>query len=293
MPEFHSPVIEDKEKVDLIRSKSGYEGSFYSFMTMYTWAKEYNTRIAFYKDALLVSGCSETMGHYFLYPIGEYDLEEVLGIMKAEAEKNNYPLKIVAEKWQAEELYSRFSDAFEVSDSRDDWDYVYNTEELAFLKGNRYHNKRNHISRFTRKFGESAITFEPLCAENIAQCMEIEYAWIESKGTDFDLASVVKALDDFEALEAEGGILKIDDKPIAFTVGEALTEDTFLIHIEKSLPGYDGAYQLINQMFAKTLVGRFEYINREEDMGIEGLRSAKLSYLPCKFIEKCVITERK
>ena len=117
--------------------------------------------------------------------------------------------------------------------------------------------------------------------------------WASEKEDDSDVESVTVSLNNMEKLGLSGGMLRLDGKAIAFTVGEPLLDDTFVIHIEKALSGYDGVYQMINQMFAKTLTDRYFYINREEDMGIEGLRKSKFSYFPCKMIEKCVITERK
>ncbi len=293
MIEFRAPVLKDKSRVDEILSKGHFEGSLYSFAAIYTWAERYHTKIAFCNDALLVSGYADSVVMYFLYPVGEYQLDDVLSVMKKEAQKHDSELKIVAERWQAKELYSYFGDDFEIKDARDEWDYVYNTEDLAFLRGNRYHGKRNHISRLEKRYAGSQFSLEPICRENIAECMGIELAWVKDKADDSDFESVNRALSDMEFLGLSGGVLKLGNKAIAFTVGEPLLDDTFIIHIEKSLPGYDGAYQMINKYFAETLVGRYRFINREEDMGIDGLRSSKLSYLPCRMIEKCVITERK
>lgn len=292
MVKFRAPVLEDKSRVDEILSKADFEGSLYSFAAIYTWAERYHTKIAFYNDALLVSGYSDSVGLYFLYPVGEYQLGEVLSIMRCEAQKHNSKLRIIAERRQAEELYSCFRDEFEINDARDEWDYVYNTEDLAFLRGNRYHGKRNHISRLAKRNAGSQFYLEPINENNIALCMEIEQTWIKEKADDSDLESVSRALLHMDYLGLSGGVLRMDGKAIAFTVGEPLLDDTFIIHIEKSLPGYDGAYQMINQYFAKTLVGKYQFINREEDMGIDGLRTSKLSYLPCRMIEKCVIAER-
>ncbi len=293
MPEFRAPNIGDKKRVDEILSKADFEGSFYSFAAIFTWALKYQTKIAFHNDALLISGYSDSLGHYFLYPVGQFDLAEVLGIMKEEARKLNCELKIVAETYQAKKLYNEFFDEFQLEDSRDDWDYVYNSEDLANLRGNRYHGKRNHISRLTKKLAGHELSFEALTAENAYECMDIERQWVQDKGDDFDMESVERSLFNLDELGLIGGVLRLDGKAIAFTVGEPLLEDTFIIHIEKALSGYDGAYQMINQLFAKTVANKYQYINREEDMGIEGLRNAKLSYLPCRMIEKCVITERK
>ncbi len=293
MTEFRVPALEDKCRMDEILSKSSVEGSFYSFAAIYIWAERYHKKIAFHKDALLTSGMSEPMGHFFLYPAGEYDLDEMLEIMREEAKRNDSELRIVAESLQVKELYSKYPDAFVIEESRGDWDYVYNSSDLAELPGNRYHRKRNHVSRLIKKHPDAVFSLVPITENNIAQCMEIEEAWIRDKGDDLDFESVSCALYNMDKLGLSGGILLMDDKPIAFTAGEPIGKDTFVIHIEKALSGYDGAYQMINQYFAKTIADKYRYINREEDMGIEGLRSSKMSYLPCKMIEKFVITERK
>ncbi len=293
MIEFRTPVIEDKSRVDYILSKANFEGSFYSFAAIYTWAEQYDTKIAFFGDALLISGFSDSTGLFFLFPVGQYELSEMLKIMEQEAEYRHSELKIFAERCQADMLDRLYPDKFITEDSRKDWDYVYAVDDLAFLRGNKYHGKRNHISRLTKKYASSSFSLEPITEDNIKTCLEIEKEWAKDKNDSFDLESVERSLMNMDILGLSGGLLKIDNKAIAFTVGERLTDDTFIIHIEKSLPGYDGSYQMINQMFAGTLVGKYLYINREEDMGIEGLRISKQSYLPCRMIEKCVITERK
>ncbi len=293
MIEFRPPVLEDKSRIDKILENADFKGSFYSFAAIYTWAERYHTEVAFYNDALLILGWTEQVGLYFLYPVGSFETEEILEIMREEAKRRQEPLKIVAETYKAKELYNAFPGRFVISDSRDDWDYVYNCEDLAFLRGNRYHGKRNHISRMSKKHADAQFVFEPINVENTDDCMQIEEAWTRDKDDDSDFENVRRSLIHMNELGLSGGLLRLNDKAIAFTVGEPLTRDTFVIHIEKSMPGYDGAYQMINQLFAKTLVGKYQFINREEDMGIEGLRSSKLSYFPCCMIEKCVITERK
>lgn len=293
MSEFRVPRIEDKKIIDSILSKSKFEGSLYSFAAIYTWAQRYQTKIFTSDEMLLISGHTSEVGSYFLYPVGVYNIRNAVEIIRNESYKTGSEFKIVAERCQVDELYNAFGDEFKIENARNEWDYVYNTEDLALLKGNRYHGKRNHISKLRKKYKDSNFSFRQITDGDIEACMDIERMWASERNDDSDVESVRRALFEMNDLGLSGGVLEIDGKPIAFTIGEPLIKDTFVIHVEKALSGYDGAYQMINQMFAETLVGKYKFINREEDMGIEGLRASKLSYFPCRMIEKCIITERK
>lgn len=186
-------------------------------------------------------------------------------------------------------LKSLYPDVSAVAD-RDGFDYVYNSSDLAELKGKRYHSKRNHLNRFY----ENDWSFEPITAHNIPECRDVLAKWLESgepdeeKSVEADVVS--ESLDYFTDLNYTGGLLRVNGEAQAFTFGEPSAADTFVVHAEKALLNYQGAYTAVNCEFAKTLADRFTYINREEDTGSEGLRKAKLSYHPAFLEEKYLIT---
>lgn len=178
-------------------------------------------------------------------------------------------------------------------------DYIYRTADLADLPGKKYSKKRNHINQFKNKYSD--YKFEPLCLENLKLARGIEEKWLEESaayaqetGSLSDLQAereiIFRALDNFEVFSKvcgmTGGILFVEGVPAAFCVASLLSQNVTDVHFEKCLSAYgrDGGYAMINNQFAK--IARTEFLNREEDLGIEGLRKAKLSYYPERVLEK-------
>lgn len=176
------------------------------------------------------------------------------------------------------------------------WDYVYSRESLATLKGKKLHGKRNHINKFLSKYPE--YEYRKLEKSMIADCVALYDQWIAEKDAETaksmedEKKSVVLALNNMDALDLTGGTIYIDGKLCAFTVGERLHPQMQLIHIEKGDTNYDGIFPMINQQYVLHECEDVELINREEDMGIEGMRKAKRSYNPLKMIEKHLISTR-
>ena len=190
-------------------------------------------------------------------------------------------------KWMKEV----YKDSISVSYDRDFSDYIYNSQALIELKGKKYHGKRNHI----RHFLENEWSFEPLEEENIGDCIEFA-AKFYNKNDSGDFSAIVEQyainlfLQNMDYLGLKGGVLKADGKTIGFSIGEQLNSDTFVVHIEKSVSTIQGAYPMLCNQFAKRYCGDFKYINREEDMGTEGLRKSKMSYHPEFLLNKYVVT---
>lgn len=176
------------------------------------------------------------------------------------------------------------------------WDYVYARESLATLKGKKLHGKRNHINKFLSKYPE--YEYRKLDQSMIDDCIALYDQWISEKDEETaksmqsEKQSVLLALDHMEELGLTGGTIYIDNKLCAFTVGERLHSHMQLIHIEKGDTNYDGIFPMINQQYVLHECENVELINREEDMGIEGMRKAKRSYNPLKMIEKYLISVR-
>jgi len=172
-------------------------------------------------------------------------------------------------------------------------DYVYLVEDLMELKGRRYHRKRNHIKQFRDKYSYRYI---PLIPERVPQCLQLEEEWCDlrhceaSPGLYNESVAVKEAFTHFEDLGVKGGAILIDEKVEAFTLGEPLNSETVVIHIEKANPAYDGLYPAINQAFLEQEWSGYTYVNREQDLGEEGLRKAKESYFPHHMVNKYAIT---
>ena len=182
-------------------------------------------------------------------------------------------------------LETKMPNRFTFTERRADSDYLYLTKSLAELPGGKYHKKKNHISQFMRKHPDTE--YHPLSKELAPDALSVENEWFKANGGDDDYdkkieCEIIKeALDLFDELNLSGGILYADGKPVAMTIASAVTGYTADVHFEKAVPEYDrdGAYAVINRELAKAMI-RFDYLNREEDLGIEGLRKAKLSYHP-------------
>lgn len=176
------------------------------------------------------------------------------------------------------------------------WDYVYSRESLATLKGKKLHGKRNHINKFLSKYPD--FEYRKLDKSMIEDCIALYDQWIEekdekeSKSMEDEKRSVQLALHNMEELGLTGGTIYIDGKLCAFTVGERLHPHIQLIHIEKANTEYEGIFPMINQQYILHECEGVELVNREEDMGIEGMRKAKRSYNPLKMIEKYMLSTR-
>lgn len=289
--QFKAIVLEDKAWINKYLKESAYQGCEFSFSTMMMWKGVYNTEVTDYMETMCYRCYVADEGKYiYAFPAGNGDKKAAIeGILALAKEQGQTFVISGFEKEWADWMEKQFPNQFEISTSRDDWDYVYSVEALSTLAGGKYHGKRNHIARFK---DSDAWRYERLCAENIEECRAMSDAWYYAQ-IDAGNKSVLKekpilnyALDHMEELELVGGVLYLGEKVVAFTVGEAMREDTFHVHIEKAYSNIQGAYPMINQQFVLHEMQDFTFVNREEDDGLPGLRRAKESYYPVKMIEK-------
>ncbi|MDR1564506.1 MAG: phosphatidylglycerol lysyltransferase domain-containing protein [Oscillospiraceae bacterium] len=289
MLEFKEPEIADKAWVDPLLKISDYMGCAYSFGNLYTWRASFTTRIARHGDVLFVK--NNDAHNQFAFPAGRVEnLSECIELMQQNAAKHSVPLVIrgvTAE--QKALLEAAVPNSFTYASDRDWFDYVYNTSDLINLAGKKYHGKRNHIAKFNREFPNWS--YEALSQENLDDCRAMLKEWYaqaspEDKGLQSEEAAINDALESYEALDFKGAIIRVDGKPVAFTMGERLNSNTFCIHFEKALSAFPGSYPMINREFCEHELAEYQYVNREEDIGIEGLRKAKLSYYPAILLEK-------
>ncbi len=187
---------------------------------------------------------------------------------------------------------------FQIAYDRDSADYVYETEKLTTLAGKKLHGKRNHINKFKENYPNWV--YEPVTGENVEECFQMALKWRKEAECEQDeekraeMCVTLNALRLLEELQLKGGLLRAEPggEVIAFTIGEPLNPDTFVVHIEKAFAEVQGAYPMINQQFVAHEAQGYQYVNREEDTGAEGLRKAKLSYRPAFLVEKGMVTYR-
>lgn len=195
-------------------------------------------------------------------------------------------------------LEETFPDTFYIKPDRDHFDYIYTREKLATLSGKKLQGKRNHCNKFRKSFPN--YEYRPLTKDMIPECIAVEESWRavtkedtdESEELSEELRSMTRVFDLWDEIGALGGTIWVDGKLIAFTFGCPITNTVFDVCVEKADTAYEGAFSIINQEFAQHLPEQYEYMNREEDLGIEGLRYAKLSYKPDILLEKNVIMEK-
>ncbi len=182
---------------------------------------------------------------------------------------------------------------FSISPARQHFDYLYRSSDLIHLEGRKYHSKRNFINTFNQDYEYNYREIKP---ENVKECLDFQEAWCryhrceEDMGLMGEWSAVRRALQHLGELNLRGGIIVVDGKVQAYTLGEKLNEETAVIHIEKAHPEMRGLYTVINQQFCQHTWADVPFINREQDLGDEGLRAAKLSYHPTRMIEKFTVT---
>jgi hypothetical protein len=210
----------------------------------------------------------------------QYD--EIIPLLEEDADQNNQSLTLMSlNEEECDLIRKQCPDAFVFDRNRDFADYLYRAEDLRTLKGRKFAQKRNHVNKFKLLY---SYHYEPITNKNIPDCLQLEEDWIAQHPHDESALaerSVIQlALNHFEELELIGGALYVEQQIIAFTYGSAINEEMFCTHVEKANIRFEGAYQMINQLFAQHLPDQYTLINREEDLGLEGLRKAKSSYEP-------------
>lgn len=178
---------------------------------------------------------------------------------------------------------------------RNNFDYVYLASDLGQLPGSKYHSKRNHIEQFVSNY---RYTYSALEDRHIPACLELCMEWIKSKNGTMpylkDEYNAIKlALENKEILDISGCVIEIEGKVQAFSIGEQITNDMAVIHFEKANSEVKGLYASINKLFVQNRWSHLTYINREEDMGYEGLRKSKSSYHPARMLEKYTLTAKE
>lgn len=297
MVNFKEIQLSDKEWITNILKKANYQGCDYSFANLYMWREPSQITVAEVDGFLCIMG----QAHYekepvYVFPAGNGNIGPIIEKLERDAEERNIRFRLrAAGKEQAEYIKELFPGRFEAESMRGEWDYLYLVENLTNLAGKKYHGKRNHIARFK---DDNNWSYERITEDNLGECMEMNDAWCrmygcrEEDGKRTEQCAVREAAQNFSALGLEGGLLRKGGEVVAFTMGEPLNDITYVVHIEKAFSDVQGAYPMINQQFVIDRMQDFLYVNREEDMGEEGLRKAKLSYKPDLLLEKYTIVKK-
>jgi len=288
MLEFRYPELGDKKEIKPMLSTRGDIASENAFGSLYIWSQILRTKICVYKDTFF--SCFGTQSDSYSFPLGGMSLKDSLALILDDSRRKGIPFRMWGmTKSHVDEMERTMPNTFSFELDRAGSDYIYNADDLINLPGRKYQKKRNHLNKFNRAY---RFTYEDVTRDNIQDCISVARQWM-SDSNDEDGKSVIRegcalirALDNYEHLELLGGLIRIEGKPVAFSIGEEINDEAFLVHFEKALIGYDGIYAAINQVFAEQHLGKYRFVNRDEDMGVEGLRKAKLSYNPALILEK-------
>ena len=279
---FHQPTMNDFEWLKSILSQSQPMSCEYALSNLIGWSKYYGAQIAEIEGCLVAK---IKKNEVFGFPKGE-NWELALATLKKEFDFPSFYGLTVEEKELIEKTFPR---EYTFYPSRNSFDYIYRISDLANLAGKKYHSKRNHISFFKKTYDWS---YEEMNSDNLDECIKMNEKWYElnvdkdPEGIEAEKEVLNLSFENFEKFSFTGGLLRVDGDVVAFTFGEKLNNNTFVTHFEKAFADIRGAYPMINNLFAINSINNFEFVNREDDIGSEGLRKAKMSYYPEFLLEK-------
>ena len=294
--QFKRPELEDQEIIHSYFEKSPSRSCERTFANVYLWSRHYKVEYAIIEGALVFKDNSEKA--LFAYPAGDDDsVHKAIEWLNQYSNTVNAPLmfyNVTEENFS--QLEGWYPDVYKIQYDPDQADYVYDSEKLMTLAGKKLHGKRNHINKF--KSLHENWSYEKLNEDNVEECFQMALKWRTQNGCDEDVEKnaemcvTLNSLRLYKELGLVGGVLRAEGKIVAFTIGEPMCEDTFVVHIEKAFADVDGAYPMINQQFVQHECADYAYINREDDAGSAGLRKAKLSYQPAFMVQKGFVTKK-
>lgn len=294
MLEYKPITLEDKAIIDPFLKKNNCSLLNYSFVVEFIYRDLIHFEYALFQDFLLLK-VNVNQREKFLYPVGSGDIFDVFNAIKSYSFKRNGNLSL----FQFCEPESKFvlewakkieseGYAYEFIPARDEFEYIYLSEDLLNLEGTKLKNKRNHLNTFLKSYSYEV---EKITPKNLIEVIEFDEMWNENREISAGSRLIVEnhALQEvftyYDELDVDGIILKVDGDVVGFSIGYPLNDDTYFVLFEKANRAYNGVYAMINREFIKHVAQSYKYINRAEDCGDEGLRKAKLSYAPYRMNE--------
>jgi hypothetical protein len=299
-------TLQDKMLFEGYFRKYPPQNSEFTFTNLFMWRNYYNLLHLEYKDHLILfshdylktrrkpinSNSKEYL--YFFPPVGPHADQIILELYEQidNLEVHRVPDEICS-KLNGTENFNKLE--LDCIEDRNNWDYVYDKEEISNLAGNKYRQNRRWLQKFLDNY---KYDFQMLNQSNIEKYKELQLEWCviractEDESLEAEQEAIYEALNNFSTLNFSGGLLCVNEKCVAYTFGEMLNETTLVIHIEKAHAEFEGAYQAINNLFLKNCDLNAKYVNREQDLGIEGLRRAKESYKPVRMNKKSIIYQK-
>jgi hypothetical protein len=296
MDNFKPLELCDRDLLLKYLGKHDFKTYEYSFNTLYLWRKLCNVEYAIIEDALVIGKTESKTGSFFMQPVGYRDecLKDIvlkLDIIKQKHSNMKHLFRDIEEPF-LDKLRRCFGSNLEIIEDVNCFDYIYDSKQLISLPGKKFHGKKGHYNHFIRNYN---YVIKDLRDEGVAKdCLRFEQDWYESReGTSEQLRYEREGINDIIAnmdfLGVKGMAVYVNDRIAGFTIGEKAYDSMAIIHVEKGDADYNGIYAFINKEFVERYFSDVPFINREEDLGIEGLRKAKASYNPVKLEKKYIV----
>jgi hypothetical protein len=290
--QFKDLQLEDKNVIDGFLGQDPPRISELTFTNLFMWRLKYRPVWAVHTDCLLIILHSEDGSSFGLQPVGTGDKAEALDALATAISRASSEVVISRVD---ETFVENFVDRrrYQARADRDNSDYVYLANDLIALSGNRFHKKKNHLNKFLKTY---SFEYRSLDRQVVRSCLDLQNNWCQLKNCESNDAlqkedrAVYEALNHHAELGFSGGAILIDGKVDAFSLGEKLNADTAVIHVEKANPEIPDLYAAINQQFCQNEWSDVTYINRQQDLGVPGIRKAKKSYHPDHMVAKFVVT---
>jgi uncharacterized protein len=287
--EFRPLTLGDKPFVDAALAKYPPDVSELTFTNLFCWQAKRQVLVAEYEGGLVFLA-RDGERSYFLPPVCMCDVKSAARAMFEHAKVAGFePMIERVPEAAAEELAQV---GFKVVEDRANWDYVYRVSDLALLEGGHYDGKRNFIKQALDKYG---CEYRKITSENVSDCLALETSWCNLRhceldpGLEAEQKAIATCFENWGRFSLIGGAVVTGGRIEAFAIGERLNPITAVEHFEKANPEMRGMYQLVNHWFVRNELSGYAFVNREQDLGIEGLRKAKESYHPHHMVRKFAI----
>lgn len=296
MLEFSPLQLRDRERYLRCFEKENCQNSTYSFGTVYLWSLHCRRNVAEMNGRIVVEYLCRSQPPFYGWPHGQGDVREAVAALEEHAAANGHALTfraITAEQRAA--LETACPGSFDFTAEEDNFDYIYDAQALATLAGKKLHGKRNHCNRFASAYDWRCERLTPALFDD---CRSVLLRWAENNGggSEEEKLAIDCSFESWDALDFCGAILYADGEPVAFTMGEYVRPDTLDVHFEKAVDSIQGAYPMICREFVRQELEAhpdLRYVNREEDMGLPGLRKAKEDWHPLCKLEKFTAVRRE
>ncbi|MFL0267540.1 DUF2156 domain-containing protein [Candidatus Clostridium radicumherbarum] len=295
---FSKICLEDKKIIDKFILPYKFLSCEYCFTSLYIWKDACDIQYTVYKDALIIKKRDFDGNYHFMQPIGytKENLMSIIEALKTYKEENNmrYLFKDLEEGFINEvNLMLKEKKSLCIKEDRDNFDYLYEAKKLMTFSGKKLHSKKNHFNYFIKNYDYEVVDIDSEdVIEDVIMAAEKWYEENEEKDDKlyYELIAIKDIVKNMDSLNLKGIAVYVDGKIGAFSIGESLNEKLAVIHIEKGDKDIEGIYSFIARTFVDRCFNNSEIINREQDLGIEGLRKSKMSYYPLKLEKKFILS---